>query len=386
MVKDDYSNNPAKTQTDRIDPNDPELLAAQALLLRKRRLLGINYVPPSGPPKPETNELQAALQAVEYKRQEMQLEHRQPQRAEISQAQQLAFAALSRPQNPVKIWPRVVLAANHGKHGGAARLWFLARSLDSKGQGWIKIAFLWSLIRFLGVDERQRRRWQADALRLGLLAEDRKHGLYRICSLAKGALALGCFEVGKPAEIGAKALTCKGWRSHVWAGFLTTTSARPISQTKKAQLTGVPERTQRFYQSFIPSKTQKNYARTNQPGSHLTGIRESGRQSAFTGRDNLVYFRLPDQVFIPNFTASPALKGRSKKAQKAINASFDEERRKGLPSVRLFFETLRGAEKKAQKLGRSAAAWNLPGELFAKIREGRRSNLWAPLALGRLTA
>lgn len=286
----------------------------------------------------------------------------------------------------IKIWPNVILAGMMSNHGGAIRMYFLARSLDPDGKGWIKVSILRDLLHSLGVKERKRRRWLSDALSLGLMSEDHNQG-YRLCSLARGALAINCDQVGRPAEVGSRNLIKMGWQSIVWGAFLSTLDNRLVSQAMKEELTGVPQRTQRFYQSKLCVKTHKNYVRTDLKADCLPGMQEFVKPSAFTGKDGMIYFRLPDQVTIPGYVAIPGLKGRSRKAQKQVNASCKEARRNGsLSSAHLFYYTMKNAEKALRKLGRSISPSELPSEIFTLTHEGKRINLWSPTAVGKVTA
>lgn len=283
----------------------------------------------------------------------------------------------------IRFWPVILTAAITHNHGGAARLWYLARNCDCTGSGWIYRADLDQYLNNLGVDDRQQRRYRAEAQALGLLVADNKRGqpIYRIASLFRGAVILEAKEIGLPAEMQTKALFSKGWRCRVWAAFEATTRSRPISQETKAEITTIDPRTQRNYLAALPIEKRHNYAKTRLTGDHVTGLREHGRRSAFIGDDKRIYYRLPDQVTVPLFIARTTHKGRSRKAQRLLNISFSSEREKA-NAYRLFHADQKGVTRALKKLGRDdIPPWEQPQEMYVLQFPGLRSNLWQPVAV-----
>lgn len=335
----------------------------------------------------------AALALVDRRRAEYQLEHGYRREIPLRPAD-YAPELLNPPpalpdQTPpaqqdtsatIKVWSIPLLWASHAvNHGGGARIWYLARSLDRAGCGWIKRSELWDYLRSLGVGERKRRRWLGDAQALRLLTEGVIRGdpVYMISGLGRGAVALGAQTIGRPSTISARDLVRSGWKSRVWSAYLATLP-RPISQETKHLITGVNPRSQRDYQSAQPGGVRKNYAETNLRGSDkITGLREHGRRSAFVGRSGRIMYRLPDIRLVPSFVSRSGLRGRSRKAQKVINRSFYEERAEGY-FVRLFHETRTGAETAIKSM---AQADNQPLELFTLAYAGRRNNIWTPVSV-----
>lgn len=279
----------------------------------------------------------------------------------------------------IKLWPVAILAAINNKRHGAARIWVLARALDSQGSGKVKRSDLWDFCADLSIGERKRRRWLRDAINFGLLREH--DDFYYLAGLAPGALALGCQQIGKPATLAASELVRSGWRAHVWSAYLATLNGRPMSQEAKQAVTGIDPRTQRNYQAALPGEARRNYAETDLPGDHAEGLQEHSRESAFVGRNGRVIYRLPDQRMVPEFIAQAQPKGRSRKAQKLINLSFSEKRDPGFV-MRLFHETHRGVEAAIRKISRAdIPPWEQPTELFELIFAGKRSNLWQPVSV-----
>lgn len=280
----------------------------------------------------------------------------------------------------VKVWAMVGLHAIGGNHGGGWRFWALAHTLDTQGSGWVWRSDLWGWLSHLGVGDRQRRRWLRDAINTGLVREagDR----YYLTGLSRAAVILGCQQVGRPAEVSAAGLVGKGWRAVVWGAYIATLNGRPMSQETKHRLTGVDPRTQRNYQAAIPGEARRNYAKTNTPGDHVDGIRDNGRGAAFVGRDGKLVYRLPDIRIVPSGLARLTPKGRSRKAQKQVNACLP---RGGHSDrfLRLFHDTANGVKATLRQISRAdLPPWETPGELFELSHAGRSVNLWQPVAVG----
>jgi hypothetical protein len=218
----------------------------------------------------------------------------------------------------VKIWPVVGLAAALSAHGGAWRLWVLARALDEPGAGRVSAQALAEFTKQLHVGARNYQRWRADALRLGLLRYAGTDFYY--CSLGVAAVLLGAERVGQPAMVSADKLVRSGWRAVVWSAYLVTLGERPISQAIKCQLTGIDERTQRNYQAAQPGSARPNYALTTMRSDALTGAREHLGGVYFQTSSGRIIQRLPDARIVPIFIAQAAAhRGRSKKAQRTVN-------------------------------------------------------------------
>ena len=255
----------------------------------------------------------------------------------------------------VKIWPVVMLTAIHNKRGGAARLWFLAKALDQDGSGKVCRDALFAHLDGLRVKGRKRRRWLKAAQETGLLRKvvyRNGRNFYHLASWGRGAGALGCSQIGKPASVLEKSLVSSGWRALVWAGYLATLEGRIISQETKYKITGVDPRTQRNYQAALPVKRMQNYSNTDLPAAG--DIQE--KHLFFNKRTNKVVQRLPDIITVPSEVARSLPKGRSRKAQGELNSrmlgeSLSYSAAGNNDSVmRLFHETRKGAESAIKNL------------------------------------
>lgn len=282
----------------------------------------------------------------------------------------------------VKLWPMVGLAAVQTLHGGAWRAWALCHALDRDGSGRCLRSDLWGWLHELDVDERTRRRWLRDALDLSLITEAGDH--YYLVGLGRAAVMLGCDDIGTPAEISPGALVREGWRSVVWGAYIATLNGRPISQETKHRITGVDPRTQRNYQAQVPGAVRRNYAKTNTPGSHITGVRDNGRPGSFVGRDGRIVYRLPDIRTIPGNVARLTPRGRSRKAQKQVKLLCIVAREKG-QLLRLFHDTAKGVKATLRAILRAdLPPSDTPGEIYQLIRAGISVNLWQPVPVGEV--
>lgn len=335
-----------------------------------------------------------ALAAIYWRRREIDLDQKKPTRpkpVEIQPAAEIQPAGEtptgSRPTgdqaSSVKIWPSLLLSAFQGNHGGAGRIYFLARSLDRDGRGWIEVDELVAFLRSLRVGERKRRRWSLDAVRLGLFHETifKKTGkrVYFLAGLARAALAVDAARVGRPAGVDPRDLVSIGWRSLVWSAYLQTLNDRPVSQARKAELTGVSERVQRLYQARQPgSKIQNFVDRGRAARGRAAGLRESCNIHVFEWRGRAIQ-KLPDIRSVPSFLASRLPRGRSKKAQAALNdsLSFVRQAESSGGDVRLFCDNVRQVKASLRRVARSEmAACERPAEVFEHVDHRRGVNRW----------
>lgn len=310
-----------------------------------------------------------------------------PHASEVDPRGNQEEGACLEPDDFIKIWPGVLLASVTSHHAGAARLWFLARSLDPGGSGWVAKAGLWEVLKALGVGERKRRRWLKDALALGIMGVRR--GKYSYAALEKGAIALGCRQIGLPSTSQPALLFAPaGWRSHVWDAYLATLNARPVSQATKAVLTGIHPRVQRLWQENSQSEVVQNYAPLDLRKDQVAGSQEvTGRHVFVTERGQAVQ-RLPDIRTVPIQVSRSLKKGRSRKAQRAVNArevscprsrEYRHSDYDGTAADRLFCSTRLKVKSTIKALTKDdVAPWDAPVEIFEYLAPSLRgrANIW----------
>jgi hypothetical protein len=283
----------------------------------------------------------------------------------------------------IRFYPLILLAAIRSKQDIAARLWFIARHLDCGGAGWIYKAELQEFLQTHNVGERQRRRWIIAALANGLLSEDNNYKLYRITGVRAGAEILGADRRGYPILIPTRLIFKHIWHPSVWNGYLATRGNNPISQVKLAEITGVSARTQKKYQHLAPVNKIRNYCQTDLDQSHLIGMRENGRPSAFVGYKRKIYFRLPDNISVPESMAKRPPKRASVKVdhnRKKTSTFLDAIGQEKSALIRLFHQNEKSARSALRKLARDdRLPWNKTQELFIKKSKRQNHNVWTML-------
>ena len=261
----------------------------------------------------------------------------------------------------VKIWPVVGLGAIRTNLGGPFRLWSIARHLDNKGSEVVVMHMLKDYCDSLGINQRTYLRWQSDAKDYGIITlrywSKSEQSVISLKKLASAAKIFECQRIGYPVIIPTYLLLNYGWRGWVWAAYLATLGERPISRGKMREITGVPEQTQRDYENQIGIQKIENYAVTDLSADHLSGMGEFERSYAFLFRDAktpdpVIAYQLPN-TYIPPKVVRTSTKGRSRKAQKQLNAaSFYVERDHSVEIVRLYHSSERSAVAAIRKHGR----------------------------------
>jgi hypothetical protein len=166
----------------------------------------------------------------------------------------------------VKLYPDIALGMLHKELAAAGRLWLLLRYLDQAGQGWLRIDLIRrnlvqkeSDLRICG--QRQLRNllkqgrgifWQQDKDRIWLKSAAKVAGALEVERLT-----------GRPVDLPVEVLLggIGQVRAHFYASFHSGRRSRsPISRAKVEQLTGVPARTQRIYDTRSGVTSQRNIA------------------------------------------------------------------------------------------------------------------------------
>lgn len=294
----------------------------------------------------------------------------------------------------IKVWPMVGLASIKPALSGAWRAWSLAHTLDQPGSGVIPESTLRQYLTHLRVSERLQRYWLAAAIRSGLLTPRifKRSGdrVYILASLARGAAICGAGHIGRPAELQARALVKSGWKRHLWAAYLVTLGGRPLSQRKKAELTGIEPRLQRLWQR--PDRRGNNlsypvfrYADStvNPDPVNVEAMSELTGRYYFIASDGTTRQRLPDGRIVHPEASRTLKRGRSRKAQKLLNDLSFLLERGAAEVVRLFAEAERQEARLDQtrrllKKARSMDHDKRPEHVFVLAdRRGRVSNFHA---------
>jgi hypothetical protein len=227
----------------------------------------------------------------------------------------------------LKIRPLMGLTAMRNGAGDAWRLWIIAKNLDVNGRGSIESEKLLSFANYLQVHPKSYRRWLSHTESLGLITPctHKAADLWLILSSQEiAAKKIGCFYVGqRPVSIPAQVLVDNGWHAWIWASYITTHRGRPISRSKLREITGVPESTQRQYETSLGVKRKENYIISNRPIDHLIGVQENlhSHDLPFWDKENkrlVVAWRGPDSRDASKF-AYCLNRGRSRKINKKLD-------------------------------------------------------------------
>lgn len=187
--------------------------------------------------------------------------------------------------------------------GGAWRLFVLAKNLTTNGGDNVRRDDVREYAASLGVNEKTFRRWMTAARNFDLVRDvQRKSGEWMLIltSNDKAASIMGSDRKGAPVTMSARLLVGKHWRAYVFAGFEATFNGRLISRKKQAELSGIPEVSQRIYDKKAGVKQQKNYAVSNIHANGYSAVLEFGSRAGLykywdkTTHQLKLGWRLPD--------------------------------------------------------------------------------------------
>jgi len=165
----------------------------------------------------------------------------------------------------MKFYPEVVLAVmRSNKPVGGVRLFCVAKHFDN-GNGHIPVDQLKAYAkRYLGIPKARFNRWLREAVQLGIIR--RSGNVLTLRSWGKAAVAVGVTNpLRNPVEMGVTKITNDGWAAWVWAAYLKRHENKPIARATLERLTGVPERTQRAYETESGVENKANYATEKEP-------------------------------------------------------------------------------------------------------------------------
>jgi hypothetical protein len=276
-----------------------------------------------------------------------------------------------KPSKEIKVWPKLGVSSWLANAGGAWRIWRLAKHYDPTNSGRVDREGFYEYLNSLGVPRQNRWRWLNKALELGLITQVKYPWgiVFQTVGVARGASILGCEQLGYPVFISVADLIKTGWRATVWVALHAWLDG-PISQATKERLTGVNPRTQRNYLSEVQHEKQKNYTERDLDPEYLPIHKEVlPDRHLFLNEQGQVIQRLPDKISVPDQVARKAPKGRSRKAQRELNATSSKVRREqcGQP-VRMFYKDP-GVALKTLRAAAVPASKAVPGHLFLEERK-----------------
>jgi hypothetical protein len=204
----------------------------------------------------------------------------------------------------VKFNPLVGLKSFRKSGGGSAwRVVVLSKALDVNGTGKIYRNSLLEFAQFLGINNKTIQRWLTEARKFGVVFDiqsETGEWMLILHSNEKVASIMGCDRKGKSVIMPTKLLVGKKWRANVFGAFENTFNGRLISRKKLAELSGIPESTQRKLDKEAGVEHTKNYAVSNIHANGYSAVLEFGkRASLFKYWDKKTHqlklgWRLPD--------------------------------------------------------------------------------------------
>ena len=184
------------------------------------------------------------------------------------------------PQNTVKVYPLMALAACLNNLSGGFRVWLLLKFIDDTS-GVLKFDVINSYLASWGIPVRRWKRWMKDAQAHKLLAikertyRGEKEKIILLRNTVKVAQQLGLKSVGnQPVSIPITLLLERDFAAIAWEGFLVALGNRTISRAALRKISGVPECSQRRYEAERNIHPRKNYVLLSKSLDQLNMIKE----------------------------------------------------------------------------------------------------------------
>jgi len=216
----------------------------------------------------------------------------------------------------VKTFDQIIHKSIRTGAGGAIRIYFLSRSLDIRGSGFIYEDALDNFGKQLGVNINTWNRWKRNAFEIHFLIRGGNNTI-RIPAIQKICAELELEDAGHQFEIFAGLLVKKNWKAYVFAGH-ETQFERPISRKTLKQLSGVGISTQRKYDKLCGTKRTPNYVTIENPTAKEQELAQRKHTPFLQCANGNVIQRLPDNREVPIAIATPKKYGRAKKVKKLL--------------------------------------------------------------------
>ena len=281
----------------------------------------------------------------------------------------------------IRISPLIGLASIPAKLSGAYRIWEIGRHIDqqTKRPGWVACGALIAFCNELGVNERNWRRWVRQAVDSGLFRHDERKDRFYYVSPANAEFILGANPSRITANIDIVNLVKTSWKRYLWAAFNANLKA-PMSQAVKEKLTGISERTQRYWQNGRKSKNGKARPITHSKQNYVDRRSDNVDVLLNVGLTAFEVYgrtkqRLPDQIFVPEKVAKLDKKRyRQPEDLSSIElAKIGDYSSRRSEVVRLFCSSYKSA-KYALKKQSDIPAQDRPDEVF--YPDDEHSNQW----------
>lgn len=225
----------------------------------------------------------------------------------------------------LKVHAQLIIAAKRKNLGGAIRLYFLAKNINS--YGWMLESELKAAAYEVGISKSSFYKWLADAKRAGFIryvCDKQKRHLSFLTSYAEVYEILEVSFIDKQAvTVPASELLSPEWYALIWEAWTAANfNGKVISQDTKQKLSGVPVSTQRRLDRTAKIKRVRNYVVTETPAANVEAYRDfSTKRGIFTIGDN-VAFTIPSMSVVETVRVEPTGTKRLRRNMSAIVRSY----------------------------------------------------------------
>lgn len=275
----------------------------------------------------------------------------------------------------LRIHAQPILTAKSKHLGGAARLFYLFKNLDTAGAGWLEEKTLKAAAVSMGISRGSFYRWLADAkgaefFRYVYDGAGDRHLLFS-ASYAELYTLLEIPYIDRQAvNVPAAGLFSEGWAAIVWEAWnAANVNCKVISQDTKQKLSGVPVATQRRLDRTAKIQRIRNYVITETPAAQVHDYQEfTGRRGVFTIGDK-VAFPIPSMSVVNLDRVQPVGSRRLHRRSAFVRSCFPAEAG-DVEARRIFCMSDKQTDIARRKGGGEAYT-------FAKNYEG--FNVWKPV-------
>lgn len=267
----------------------------------------------------------------------------------------------------IKVHASILLQAEaNGQPIGGYRVWFLAKDWEQGGAGYIPAKEFKEYLKELGIAKSTYSRWIKEAYRLGLF-QKAAPGLIKLASWEKAGKLAGCEKLDNPVTLEIDKFINAGWMSFVFAGFEKNHEGIVARATLK-ELTGVPERTQRYRERRAGVENQANYASFGKVKDNPEQAIQAYGEPGYYQQAGEVRRRLPNSRTVPE-CVQKAKKGRIKKINKALGESFPYDAASdNVKAYRLYCDNYEQT-KSIKRRDRKSNDSNRPGLIYERMKE-----------------
>lgn len=275
----------------------------------------------------------------------------------------------------IKLYPEIIFAAiKASRPVGAFRVWFLAKSFDNGGSGFIPAKAFRQYLNILGVSRATYYEWLLRADRLGLVKR-LDNDIYQIASWERGAKLAGIDRLLKPTFIETERYINKGWLAYVWGAYVKHFEGKPISRASLEKLTGVPRRTQQAYEKKSGVINTANYVSYGYPENNPEQAMEICDKPGVFFRAGAIMKQGPNSRKVPY--AHLGNKGRTKQINQSLRCNDEDSSGR---IYKLYCITDKQA-KQAIRQARGGKIGERPLHVWKFYKNALGVNLWDAIAI-----